>query len=208
VAEARGANTRGRCGRAAGSYGEGVVGGFRRISLTVALSAAVVSGSATLVSCGGAESEKTFAGEGYAFTYPGGWEQVQSKIGVRQGSSSSSVTLAPGNGSDGLLVEVYRVPDPVTKRNIKRVSATVAEQAEQGFEDGRVVAGPTVGTVADRPAFRLELSFTDGSQPLHSQMIFLFEGTTEYFLNCQFTQERAEEMKRVCEQVVNSFQLD
>jgi hypothetical protein len=29
-----------------------------------------------------------------------------------------------------------------------------------------MVAGPTVETVVDRPAFRLEMSSTDGSQPL------------------------------------------
>jgi hypothetical protein len=35
-----------------------------------------------------------------------------------------------------------------------------------------------------------------------------FDEGTEYFLNCQFTREGAEEMKRGCERVVNSFQLE
>jgi hypothetical protein len=53
----------------------------------------------------------------------------------------------------------------------------------------------------------VSLRSSDG-QPLQSRMIFVFDGTTEYFLNCQFTRERAEEIKRGCEQVVKSFHVE
>ena len=39
-------------------------------------------------------------------------------------------------------------------------------------------------------------------------LLLLFDGATEYFLNCQYTPSGAEEMKQGCDQVVESFQVE
>ena len=39
-------------------------------------------------------------------------------------------------------------------------------------------------------------------------MTFAFDGRTEYFLDCEFTPERADEMKQGCEQAVESFHVE
>jgi hypothetical protein len=36
----------------------------------------------------------------------------------------------------------------------------------------------------------------------------MYDGKTEYFINCQFAPEAAEEMKQGCEQVAESFQVE
>jgi hypothetical protein len=37
---------------------------------------------------------------------------------------------------------------------------------------------------------------------------FVFDGTTEYYLNCQHTAEKAGEVELGCEQVVRTFKVD
>jgi hypothetical protein len=36
-------------------------------------------------------------------------------------------------------------------------------------------------------------------------VVFAFDGTTEYFVNCQYTPPMATEVERTCDQVVGSF---
>ena len=44
--------------------------------------------------------------------------------------------------------------------------------------------------------------------PVQTWLTYAFDGRTQYVLDCEFTPERAEEMKRGCEQVVGSFQVE
>jgi len=183
----------------------------RRISYAAKLCAVIGVASVTLIGCGGGDAEKTFAGEGYAFLYPGEWRELDSKGGFQQGRLLSTVTLGPGKGSNNaLIVSVYRVADFVTEQNVQQMSDVAAHDVETSktFSDVRIVAGPTVGRIRGLPGFVFEISFTARGQPLHNQMAFLFEGMTEYFFNCQWTQEGADEMKQDCQQALHSFHLE
>jgi hypothetical protein len=47
----------------------------------------------------------------------------------------------------------------------------------------------------------------DGT-PYQSTLVFVFDGTTLYELNCQHTAEEAEEIERGCEQIVRTFEVE
>lgn len=153
------------------------------------------------------ESEKTFEGEGYSFNYPAKWNERSFHLGVEEGPAASLVALGPGGHDDGLLVGVYELDFSITERNIDQFAEETAENVKEAFQ-GRISEGPTLATVAGRPAFCLELSFENaGGQPLQSRMVFVFDGRTEYFLNFQFTRQRADEVRRGCERVVNTLRI-
>ena len=152
--------------------------------------------------------EKTFKGDGYAFNYPSHWRERPYALGVEEGAPASLVALAPRGHDDGMLLGIYHLSFAVTEHNIDRFAAETAEKASEAFR-GRISEGPTLATVADRPAFQLELSSEiPGGPPIQSRMIFVFDGTTEYFFNFQFTRQRAEEMNQGCERVVDSFRIE
>jgi hypothetical protein len=128
-------------------------------------------------------------------------------LGAEEGAAASQVCLGPGGHHDGLIFGIYHLSFAVTERNIDRFAAETAEDVKEGLQ-GRISEGPTLATVAGRPAFQLELSSEmPGGPPVRSRMIFVFDGTTEYFFNFQFTSQRTEEMNRGCERVVNSFRI-
>jgi hypothetical protein len=56
-------------------------------------------------------------------------------------------------------------------------------------------------------AFEASALATEGVR-VQSRLVVVFDGTTEYALNCQFTPEAAEEMKQGCDQVVESFKVE
>jgi hypothetical protein len=44
--------------------------------------------------------------------------------------------------------------------------------------------------------------------PFASTLVFVFDGTTEYEINCQHTTEKADEVEQGCEQIVRTFKVD
>jgi hypothetical protein len=75
--------------------------------------------------------------------------------------------------------------------------------------NGTLTAGPTRVTVGGLPGYSFEGSAVnqDGVR-VQQRLITVFEGTTQYVLNCQFAPEAAEEMKRGCDLVVDSFHVE
>jgi hypothetical protein len=153
--------------------------------------------------CGGGDADTTLDADGYSFTYPGQWDELEPPdYSAQTRRPVSLVGLGPGEAANFLTVAVYELPSPVTESNIDQTSDATAEQLQQGFQqsDGRITAGPTQATIGGLPAFRIEGSLmSTAGRPIQSPLIFMFDGRTEYFLNCQFTRENAEEMKRDCE---------
>jgi hypothetical protein len=106
---------------------------------------------------------------------------------------------------------VYRLNLAVTEGNFDEVSdeftKTVGEVLRQA--DGDVTSGPTRVTVGGLPGLSFEGSLVNSQGvPVQTWLTFAFDERTEYLLNCEFTPEGAEEMKRGCEQVVESFQVE
>jgi hypothetical protein len=167
--------------------------------------------AAFLAGCGVGDGGKTFEGDGYSFTYPEEWEQREGSGSAEVGDSISSVSFGPSRGANGLTVSVYRLQVAVTEENIESIAPEVAATTDQIFRQtgGRVTAEPTRVTVAGHPGFSASgTAVTPQGTHVHSQVTLVFDQATEYFLNCQFTPDQAEEMQQGCSEVVSSLHLD
>lgn len=179
------------------------VGGVAGLRLAL-LAAALLGG------CGGGSGDKTFEGDGYSFTYPGGWEQYEGSGAPGVGRSVSSVAFAPTAGGNGLTLTVYRLPAAITEDNIGSFAGEIRTVTEQVFHagGGRLLEGPTRVNVAGLPAFTASgTGVTPSGTRVRSRIDLAFDGTTEYFFNCQFTFDHAEEIQQGCSTVLESFQL-
>jgi hypothetical protein len=59
--------------------------------------------------------------------------------------------------------------------------------------------------VGGLPGFFIAIEGRYGERPLTVQGVFLARGTTQYFLECQFTPDDAREVQAGCEQVMRTF---
>jgi hypothetical protein len=85
-------------------------------------------------------------------------------------------------------------------------SGIVQQLAEQ--MGGTVRAGPEEISVAGKPGLWFRVTGTSDGTPIESRLVFVFDGTTEYELNCQHTAEKTEEIERGCEQILRTFSVD
>lgn len=163
----------------------------------------------TLAACGG-DGDKTFEGDGYSFRYPGSWSQ-RAPAAPAQGTDIPVLLFGPREGADRLLLNVSRVGLSITESNIDSVSDQFAGEVEEMFRQsqGRLTKAPTRLTAGGLPALRFEGSgVTPEGVRVRTLVTVVFDGRTQYFLSCQYTPERAEEIKRGCDQVVESFQVE
>jgi PsbP len=156
-----------------------------------------------------------FEGDGYSFVHPEEWIEVeQGESSVEAGEQiSPSVYFAPRGGSvsDILSVDVYRTRVAVTEENIAELTDQFAAEIDALVRQaqGRITRGPARVTIDGLPGLRFEASALDPEGVrIQSLLAFVFDGRTEYALNCQFTPEAAEEMKRGCDQAVESFEVE
>jgi hypothetical protein len=163
---------------------------------------------------GGGGENNTFEGDGYSFTYPGEWVEAEpgEAAGQTEGEPLAETAFGPElPGPDNLDVLVYRLNLAVTERNFDEVSYEFARVVGEVLRqaDGDVTSGPTRVTVGGLPGLSFEGSLVNvNGVPVQAWLTFAFDGRTEYLLDCEFTPERAEEMKRGCDQVVRSFEVE
>jgi hypothetical protein len=173
---------------------------------------------ATLVAipsgCGGGnddgDGDKKYEGDGYSFTYPEDWDEQDPEAASQGGDVISSAYVGQDN-TDVLAVLLYRVPVSITEANIDEYADDVFEQAREIYEglDGELTARPTPVTMDGLPGFRYEGSLVNvDGVPVQARVTDVFDEMTEYYLYCQFTPEGAEEMKRGCDQAVESFEVE
>jgi hypothetical protein len=166
---------------------------------------------------GGKEgADKAFKGDGYSFAYPGEWSELEvagTEIQVGTHPQRPPVYLgpeAPGR-PDFLMVSITRLRRSVTEDNLDEAADEFADVARRVFQQvpqGRLVNGPTQVTVGGLPALRFEGAFNLKGFHVQNRVIVVFDGKTEYSLNCQFTRGDPEGVARGCEQVVESFQVE
>lgn len=152
----------------------------------------------------------TFSGNGVTFRYPESWQEF----------TLSGTTASSGNqlwnetvGIDAInfvSVSGYTINVPITSDNIDDQKAGIGQQISDLFTQagGGIDSGPTDETMAGLPA----LGFTgtannpDG-QPVRSRLVLAFDGTTEYFVNCQYDDSGQAELLAGCDQIVGSFSV-
>jgi uncharacterized RDD family membrane protein YckC len=154
---------------------------------------------------------KTYHRHGVSFSYPEAWEEAAPQITAGSGGGNklwdTSVAAAE---LDLVIVQAYRLNVPITAENLDTVKPEVDRVVQQIFEqtDGTVQAGPDEITVGGKPGLRASGTGTIKGTSVGLTFVFVFDGTTQYFLNCEHTAGRADEIERGCEQIVRTFTVD
>jgi hypothetical protein len=104
----------------------------------------------------------------------------------------------------------HRLTPPVTAENLDTAEAEFEGAARRLFDQvgGTVQSGPEEITAAGKPGLRFQATGTHDGTPFESTLVLIFDGTTQYILNCSHTAEWAKEIERGCEQIVRTFMVE
>ena len=160
---------------------------------------------------GGEGGDKTYEGDGYSFSYPGDWDEGTAR---QVASGSSEVVVSPtGSGESFVSTAVAHdvFPGPVTQANFDDefpLDLVRSELSKAMEPRGNVLEGdPVRVSHAGLLGLEFRASSTGRDPEIHYRNIWLFDGRTQYVINCQFTDARAEEVGQGCDLVLSSFQL-
>ncbi len=160
---------------------------------------------------GGAAGSATYSDNGVTFEYPGDWEEFPAEASATSTGSNEVWSTTVGPDKTNLVnVTAYRLNIDVTEENLDTIEAEL-DQVIQGVvaqAGGTITDGPTAGEVAGLPAYTYTWQNVDvDGEPKDSEAYFLFDGDTEYFFNCQFSDEVADEVRAGCDQVLATFEV-
>jgi len=140
---------------------------------------------------------------GFNFTYPKDWSEGKPKDDAAQSTGGKPVARAAVglDNDNAVLLLRYDLSEVVDRAqlpdHVPEVDGIVSQFA------GR----PTSGTVTDIggiPAIRYEeIALVDDTRT--SRIVFLFEGNTEYEINCQSNAEGRERINQGCDQVLSTL---
>lgn len=171
---------------------------------------AVVLIAATVVLSGCDDPDNSFEGHGISFAYPGDWNEAEEKsTAVSSGNQRWSESFGI-DGNNFVTLTEYEVNIEVGEENIsdleREIGQTIEELTQQA--GGSVDDGPSEVTMGGLPGFRFELSGVEAEGgTVDSSIVLVFDGTKEYFLNCQFTDEHSDEIDEGCTQIIDSFEV-
>jgi uncharacterized RDD family membrane protein YckC len=178
--------------------------GVALVPLAVVLLAAAGLSAYRVSSAGGTQS---YRAHGVSFDYPAGWQEENLPASASPGSLWKT-TFGPGTGADLIAVEAHQLSIPIGAGNLAEASSQLEPIVRRFFaqEGGAMQAGPQQITVGGLPGLRFRGTGTqqDGTF-IGNTLLFAFNGTTEYAINCQHTRANAGEVERACGQVMRTF---
>jgi uncharacterized RDD family membrane protein YckC len=182
----------------------------RRRALAAVPLAAVLLAAAGVLAYRAASpgTTRTYRAHGVSFGYPASWQEetgYTAHTSAGGGRTLWTTVIGPGTPLDVIVVQAFRVSPAVTAQNIDAFASFAESSLRQA---GLVVRGtPEKITMAGLPGLRLRLTSTVDRTRLASTAVYAFNGTTEYFVNCQSTAGMAAQVGRACDQVTGSFHV-
>jgi uncharacterized RDD family membrane protein YckC len=169
---------------------------------------AIVVLAAGLSACGATSPARslTYRAHGISFDYPAGWQEQTGYTSTSAGAAKLwGTAVGPGTPHDLITVEAYPVSPAVTAQNIDAVSPDLEGALRHA---GLAVQGtPKKITMAGMPGLRFRVTGNASGTPYASALVFAFNGTTEYEVDCQYTSGMAAKIERACDQVTGSFHV-
>jgi hypothetical protein len=167
--------------------------------------AALLASAALVAAACGSDEPKTFDEDGFGITfeYPGGFERTTDiDAGRTRGDAEKSVALAMSE-DNAIFVQRYRLGREVGPGDAKLVKAeldkVLGQLARTQVSGKRIdVGGPL--------AFRYEIDKLQDPENGRSTIVAVFEGDTEYFINCQSVPDGREELEDACKQAIDTLE--
>ena len=158
-----------------------------------------------LSGCGDDEPNR-FQEDGFAvtFEYPDGFESSDDvTLNRQQGSEAQESRAVAIDEDNGIIVQRYRLNRRVgveqldlAKAEFDRLVSSLAPGAAEGRKD----------ELGGFPALRYSDVPVTEPDDAESQIVVLFDGRTEYLLNCQSTPDKRDEINAACEQAVRTLE--
>jgi hypothetical protein len=159
-----------------------------------------------LAGCGASDdSPETFdePGFGITFEYPGDFERTEDvKASESAGAAEKTVALAQ-SADNVIFVQRYSLTSTVSDKDAEAVREELDEVL------GRLAGKPVEGKRVDAGgplAFRYEIEDLDTPEDGRSTIVVVFDGDTEYFLNCQSAPDGREELEKACERAIETLE--
>lgn len=150
------------------------------------------------------------AADGVTYEYPKSW-QAQPSVNTSAGPSNRAWQQAVGPDATSVaIVSQYNLTAEVTAENLEQHRAEVATTLQNvATQSGGTTIGPvTPESTAGFPGFTAALTVKDSAnQVLNSTVWLFFDGTTEYFLNCQYTPDQQSELIHGCNTIRDTFKV-
>ena len=154
--------------------------------------------------CGGG-GDKTFEESGFdlTFKYPDSFNEASNITVASEAGGSATDRKGVALDKDNLLlVTKFKLNTTVTEANVSRIKPEADQVMSQ--VSGTDVSGERV-TVGGIPGFEYNFGL---SKPANgrSRFVMLFDGSTEYTLNCQSTPEKRDEVEEACQQAIDTLE--
>jgi hypothetical protein len=164
-----------------------------------------VAAASAFGACGG-EEDRRFEADGFAITfeYPEGFEESDDVTINQQQGSQSEESLAVGLDRDnGIIVQRYKL-----KRSIDRSTLDLAKEEFDALVTGLSpdAAQGQTAEIAGFPALRYSEVPVRSVERGQSRLVVLFDGRTEYLINCQSTPEKRREINEACDLAVDTLE--
>ncbi len=177
--------------------------------MRVALS--LIAVAAVLAGCGGdgGDGSATFDEDGFGITfeYPDEMNEADNVTIASGAGSSAKATAGVGYGErqakDVIIVQRYDLNRAIGEDDLGRAKAELdplVAQLAPGAPAGRT------GRVGAFPSIEyddLEVRRFEGAR---SRLVALFDGDTEYLVNCQYTPERKDDIEKACKQALDTVE--
>jgi hypothetical protein len=155
------------------------------------------------VACGSSDP-KMFDEKGFAITfeYPGDFERttdVNAEEGVGRAQKSVALAMSEDNA---IFVQRYGLGRAVTPDD----AGAVKDELDKVL--GRLAGTEVTGKRIDAGgllAFRYEIEKLRQPEDGRSTIVAVFDGDTEYFINCQSVPDGREELDEACERAIETL---
>ncbi len=153
----------------------------------------------------GAETNETFSEQGFdiAFEYPEDFEVLEDvQFSQSAGVEAANTTGVGLDGTNLIAVQRFDLSVEVSDQNFEAVKM----EADQVFSQaaGEQVTGEET-EVAGLPALEYDVTI-DEAEDVQTRAVAIFDGNTEYLLNCQSGAEQRELILAACDLALETYE--
>lgn len=181
--------------------------GLALVSLAVVVLAAL---GLSVYRATGPDEPRTYRAHGVSFDYPARWHLQNSTLYASAGDQPLwKASVGPGSALDAVTVSAYQAGSPTTAANVDAKIPELETAVRQLFDQlgGAVLAGPERFTVDGLPAVRFGAFGMVNGDRISSTLVFVYDDTTAFEVECERSAPRDAEVQRACSQVLDSLRV-